>query len=211
VPATSNTYFRKAGRNLAKRRKRLRWIKSLKEQLVGVELGIKYGNWAGFRVGRIVRARWDRKTKQIVKLVIRLFGRDPGEIRGFNGRILSLEDRQMFAKLGSLAQGIIQGSRTFPLDQYVKVMLAAIQARKAGAPAPEPCEAVQIIPPTFQDAKPVRATKKSPAPLPANKLPRPKPPPVKHAKKEKKSRASIKRRESQEAKAAVFDAEYFGV
>lgn len=88
-------------------------MRLLKNKMVGICLN-KEG-FAGFRVARILRARFDRKDKQIVMLVVRCFGGDAVENDGYNGRIFKLIERKEFV---GPCRGVIDGKEYLPIDDY---------------------------------------------------------------------------------------------
>lgn len=102
------------------KRKRLAWIRCLKNQFLCVCLfrhKVRGRDLGGYRVVRILRALYDRKLRTVVKVVVRTYGGDSHRYYGWNGVILTLEDRREF---NGSCRGIEVGKRTVQIDEFVR-------------------------------------------------------------------------------------------
>ena len=83
------------------------------------------GDHPGFRIVRIIRARWNVKLKQIVRLDVRAYGGTPNEKTEFNGHIYKNLDRKEF--VGPCRGVVVERAVFQPIDEYT---IDAIQLRK---------------------------------------------------------------------------------
>ena len=95
----------------------LRWLRRLKNTIASVCIPDGRGGWGGYRTVRVIRARWNKQTKQVIFLRVRLFGGDPDKNKGFNGHIVLLDQRQTFT--GKPALGINTPTGLCQIDEYV--------------------------------------------------------------------------------------------
>lgn len=108
-------------------KKRFGLIRGMQDLLTGVVLTEAAGEkgYSGFRVVRILKAKYDRKLRQIIKLKVQLYGGIESNNSGFNGEIVTLTNRRSFVNTrGQNAKGIIvAGHDPFSVDWYAKAVL----------------------------------------------------------------------------------------
>lgn len=169
-----------------KKRKRFRWLNRMKHRLLAVVLGGEHRD-TGHRVVRVVRALYDRKEKQVVRVVVRAFGGPPvkaARYGGFAGRIYDLTDRRFFVNgRGQTARGVpYGGGNPWEIDAFVRALYKgqvpddAARVRVAGGGRTKKPAAAGPVKPAEPPPTLIAANKPPPAP-PAP--PPPKPQPVK--------------------------------
>lgn len=103
-----------------RRKYRVAWFRRLAGELLNVCLSdrrrCRGSDMAGYHTVRILRAKVDRKTGQVVQVVIRMFGGRSDTNGGFNGPMFVLDDRKEF--VGGICRGVIHGRDTVPIDQH---------------------------------------------------------------------------------------------
>lgn len=136
---------------MAKRKKRLRWMRRLKNKLVGVCLSDRHKGYAGFRVARILRAQFDRKTKQVVRVVVRCYGNDEHKNNGYNGHIFDLDNRREFT---GVCRGIVENKQYLPIDEYaVEIYRRKESTVEQDAEALVPADEATETPPFAEDQR----------------------------------------------------------
>jgi hypothetical protein len=113
-------------RRRCSRRRRVGWFRGFRDVLVCVCVSNKRrhrgSDLAGYRVVRVLRVKVDRKRRQVVELVARLYGGRADVNLGFNGPLVRLDDRREFFRDGQHL-GVCEGSQTIPVDAYYARML----------------------------------------------------------------------------------------
>jgi hypothetical protein len=105
---------------------RVGWFRGLAGRLVAVSLGVAHrwhgSDLAGDRLVRIVRAKVNRKTRQVVLIVARLYGGDEHRNGGYNGPLVKIDQRREFT--GGLCRGIWHQKRYVPIDDFYASLLS---------------------------------------------------------------------------------------
>lgn len=100
----------------------LKYLRLIRNKMMAVYLSDERDrtqkSFSGFRIIRIVRAVWDRRTKQVVEITGRVYGRD----EKWNGPKAVIRHRRQFTASGTGVMGV-EGPNVFTdIDRAVKLL-----------------------------------------------------------------------------------------
>ena len=99
----------------------IRFTRRLNNQLMGVMIvdDRKRGRVLhGYRVVRVISAKYDTRLKQVVRIVARAYGGDPHRFSGWNGYKVLLQRRQHFT--GTSGLGVLVSREVVPVDLFIR-------------------------------------------------------------------------------------------